>query len=281
MRSSSRLALLALVGMASTVWAQEGTKPAQQSSTPPAATAPSATGQPAAPEAPKGIPVPDGPVVNKQDLEGGILAEDLKIGTGYEVKAGGAVVAHYHGTLKADPTKVFDSSFQRGEPVGFPLSGVIKGWQTGVPGMKIGGVRRLTIPAELAYGAQSPSPEIPPNSDLVFVIELVDALQMTDTTEGTGDAATGQCVAVTAYTIKDKDGKEIEKADATKPYIWLPGEYQAIQFGLEGMKVGGKRTITVPKEMNQTNPQAGGTRPNNIPVTIDVELIAVRNLGRR
>ncbi|MFN9992984.1 MAG: FKBP-type peptidyl-prolyl cis-trans isomerase, partial [Phycisphaerales bacterium] len=109
-----------------------------------------ATPPPAQPE-PQGVPVPDGPALNTLELEGGLIIEDIKIGDGYQVEPGGAVVAHYHGTLKADG-KVFDSSFQRGEPVAFPLSGVIAGWQKGVPGMKVGGVRRLTIPAALGYG---------------------------------------------------------------------------------------------------------------------------------
>jgi FKBP-type peptidyl-prolyl cis-trans isomerase len=107
---------------------------------------------------------------------------------------------------------------------------------------------------------------------------LVDALQIEDLKIGEGDVATGQCVAVTAYSIKDADGKEVEKADASKPYIWLPNEYQPMQMGLDGMKVGGKRKLTVPKQMNQSNPQLAANRVSNVPVTVEVELIAVRNL---
>lgn len=227
---------------------------------------------------PNAIPVPTGEVVNKQELEGGLIIEDLKIGDGYEVKAGGAVVAHYHGTLK-EGGKVFDSSFDRGEPVSFPLNGVIEGWQKGVPGMKIGGIRKLTIPAKMGYGERGAGATIPPNSDLVFTIQLVDALQIIDEKEGTGEAAEGQCVAVTSHVIKDAEGKEIEKHDAANPYIWIPGELQAMQFGFEGMKVGGKRKLIVPKQMNQANPQAGRTLPGNVPITVEMELIALRNLG--
>jgi FKBP-type peptidyl-prolyl cis-trans isomerase len=226
------------------------------------------------------IPVPDGPAINKQELEGGLIIEDIKIGDGYEVKPGGAVVALYHGTLK-DGGKEFDSAFKRGEPIAFPLSGVIPGWQKGVPGMKIGGIRRLTIPAALGYGAQGAGQDIPPNADLVFIIQLVDALQIEDIKVGDGEDAFGQNVAVTAYVIKDKDGKEIERCDASKPYIWIPGEFQPIQFGLEGMKVGGKRKLIVPKQMNVSPPQANSTRPQNVPCEMEVELIAVRNLQPR
>jgi FKBP-type peptidyl-prolyl cis-trans isomerase len=255
---------------------------------PPATGQPAATGQPPAtgpkfevqPVKPQAIPVPDGPVVKKQELEGGLILEDIKIGEGYEVKPGGAVVAYYHGTLK-DGGKVFDSAFERGEPVAFPLTGVIMGWQKGVPGMKVGGVRRLTIPSAMAYGPQGAGADIPPNADLVFVIQLVDALQIEDTKVGEGEEASGQFVAVTAHTIKDKDGKEIEKVEAAHPYIWIPGEFQGIQFGLEGMKPGGHRKITVPKEMNVTAPQANSNRPQNVPLTIEVDLLALRNLGQR
>jgi FKBP-type peptidyl-prolyl cis-trans isomerase len=279
MRNTLALIMIAGLSVPAVAWAQEGKPAAAQ----PAAAAPApaqaqAPAAPATPPAPKGIPVPTGEVVKKTELEGGLVVEDIKIGDGYEVKPGGAVVAHYHGTLKTDG-KVFDSSFERGEPVAFPLGGVIEGWGKGVPGMKIGGIRKLTIPAKMAYGERSPSPDIPANSDLVFTIQLVDALQVIDEREGTGEAASIQSVAVTTHVIKDAAGKEIEKVEAKQPYVWLPGEFQAIQFGLDGMKVGGKRKLIVPKEMNNSPPQAQTNRPQNVPCTIELELVAVRNLG--
>jgi len=106
----------------------------------------------------------DGPV-NQMQLV------DLKVGDGAEAKAGYTIVAHYKGTLAKTGVK-FDSSYDRGEPLTISLGGVIKGWQEGVPGMKIGGKRRLVIPAALGYGAQA-SEDIPANSDLVFEIELL------------------------------------------------------------------------------------------------------------
>jgi FKBP-type peptidyl-prolyl cis-trans isomerase len=235
---------------------------------------------PVPPPPPQAIPVPDGPVVKKQELEGGLILEDIKIGDGYEVKPGGAVVAFYHGTLKSDGTK-FDSAFERGEPIAFPLSGVIQGWQKGVPGMKIGGIRRLTIPSAMGYGEAGAGSTIPPNSDLVFVIQLVDALQIEDVKVGEGEAATSQCVAVTTHVIKNDKGEEVEKATAENMYIWFPGEHQGIQFGLEGMKPGGKRIIKVPKEMNVSPPQMMSTRTQKVPVTIELELKALRNLPQR
>lgn len=96
---------------------------------------------------------------------------DVTEGTGDPVPAGATVTAHYTGALVKDGT-IFQSSHDFGQAISFPLNGVIEGWQKGVPGMKVGGTRRLIIPAAQAYGSASPSPNIPANSDLVFDIEL-------------------------------------------------------------------------------------------------------------
>ncbi len=96
---------------------------------------------------------------------------DIKQGDGDEVKAHDHIRAHYTGAL-AKTGEIFQSSLDNDRPISFGLDQVIQGWQEGVPGMKVGGTRRLIIPAEMAYGAQSPAKNIPANSDLVFDIEL-------------------------------------------------------------------------------------------------------------
>lgn len=98
--------------------------------------------------------------------------EDTVVGTGDTVQPGATITAHYTGALAKDGT-IFQSSLDMGQPVTFGLDQVIKGWTDGVPGMKVGGKRRLIIPAAQAYGANSPSAAIPANADLVFDIELV------------------------------------------------------------------------------------------------------------
>jgi FKBP-type peptidyl-prolyl cis-trans isomerase FkpA len=105
---------------------------------------------------------------------------DVKIGTGKEAIAGSTVVVHYSGWLfDAKDAKqhgaAFDSSVGRG-PFSFPLGAgrVIKGWDQGVAGMKVGGKRTLIIPAELGYGARGAGGVIPPNATLVFDVELLD-----------------------------------------------------------------------------------------------------------
>ena len=97
---------------------------------------------------------------------------DVEVGTGAEVQPGATITAHYTGALCKNGI-IFQSSLDFGNAITFPLDGVIAGWTRGVPGMKVGGTRRLIIPAEMAYGASSPASNIPANSDLVFDIDLV------------------------------------------------------------------------------------------------------------
>lgn len=103
----------------------------------------------------------------------GLQIEDVTEGTGPEAKPGAQVRVHYTGWLTDG--KKFDSSKDRGQPFGFKLGGgqVIRGWDEGVEGMKVGGVRKLTIPAALGYGARGAGGVIPPNATLVFEVELL------------------------------------------------------------------------------------------------------------
>ncbi|CAN5359822.1 FKBP-type peptidyl-prolyl cis-trans isomerase [soil metagenome] len=96
---------------------------------------------------------------------------DVVGGTGDVVPEGATITAHYTGALCKDGT-IFQSSHDFGDAITFGLNQVIPGWTEGVPGMKVGGTRRLVIPAAKAYGAHSPAANIPANSDLVFDIEL-------------------------------------------------------------------------------------------------------------
>ncbi len=124
---------------------------------------------------------------NSQKLEGTLLQNftplgkdkvaelqtiDMVEGDGQEVPEGATITAHYTGALCTDGT-IFQSSHDFGDPLTFGLSQVIEGWTTGVPGMKVGGTRRLIIPSAMAYGSARAAANIPPNSDLVFDIELV------------------------------------------------------------------------------------------------------------
>jgi FKBP-type peptidyl-prolyl cis-trans isomerase len=102
-----------------------------------------------------------------------LITEDLVVGTGAEAKSGQNVTVHYTGWL-TNGTK-FDSSKDRRDPFVFSLGKgqVIKGWDQGVQGMKVGGKRKLTIPPEMGYGARGAGGVIPPNATLVFEVELL------------------------------------------------------------------------------------------------------------
>jgi len=103
----------------------------------------------------------------------GLKYVDLVVGTGAEAKNGQTVRVHYTGWLKDG--KKFDSSVDRGQPFEFALGRgqVIKGWDEGVAGMKVGGKRRLIIPSDLGYGSRGAAGVIPPNAELTFEVELL------------------------------------------------------------------------------------------------------------
>ena len=111
-------------------------------------------------------------------LASGLQYEDTQIGNGDVAKAGDHVSVHYTGWLQqpdGSAGKKFDSSKDRNDPFNFPLGAgnVIKGWDEGVQGMKVGGARRLVIPAALGYGARGAGGVIPPNATLIFDVELL------------------------------------------------------------------------------------------------------------
>ncbi|MFE2142886.1 FKBP-type peptidyl-prolyl cis-trans isomerase [Streptomyces sp. NPDC059456] len=114
------------------------------------------------------IDFPEGPVPTD------LVIEDIWVGDGAEATAGNKVSVHYVGVAYSTGEE-FDASWNRGTPLQFILGigQVIKGWDQGVQGMKVGGRRKLTIPAHLAYGDQSPTPAIKPGETLIFVCDLM------------------------------------------------------------------------------------------------------------
>jgi len=112
--------------------------------------------------------------MSETTTESGLKYEDVAIGDGEAAKSGDKVTVHYTGWLENGAK--FDSSKDRNDPFRFKLGAgqVIRGWDEGVAGMKVGGVRKLTIPADLGYGARGAGGVIPPNATLVFEVELLD-----------------------------------------------------------------------------------------------------------
>ncbi|MDO5626917.1 MAG: FKBP-type peptidyl-prolyl cis-trans isomerase [Mobilicoccus sp.] len=115
------------------------------------------------------VTIPEG------DAPSDLQLEDLTEGSGTEAVNGTTVAAHYVG-VSWSTGREFDNSYDRGQPLSFPLGGgmVIKGWEEGIVGMKVGGRRRITIPPHLGYGARGAGGAIAPNETLVFVVDLVD-----------------------------------------------------------------------------------------------------------
>jgi FKBP-type peptidyl-prolyl cis-trans isomerase len=103
-----------------------------------------------------------------------LVKQDLKQGTGAEVKLSDTLTVNYIG-VSCSTGKIFDSSYKGGQPATFPLSGVIPGWQQGIPGMKVGGQRLLGIPPDLGYGSRGAGADIAPGETLWFVVEVLEA----------------------------------------------------------------------------------------------------------
>jgi peptidylprolyl isomerase len=311
-------AILASLLLASAAIAQPATKPeekpAQAPKTTPAPAAAPAV-QPATPAAaqPTGdqmYEAPDGTkmsVVQKSRITLNIEIEDLKLGTGSECPAGASVTINYHGMLLDG--SVFDTT--RGEkPATFPLPRLIPGWQMGIPGMKVGGVRRLTIPYQLAYGEREiPGPDgkplIPAKSNLVFSIEMLaingkdaegnayppkeKALSHVQTESGliieelrlgTGAECPKGATVVCQY--KGTLAADGTTFDSTYDRNQQPATFslneviKGWQEGIPGMKVGGKRRLIVPSELGYG---AAGNRgiPPNAMLEFEVELLEVKN----
>ncbi|RTL45752.1 MAG: FKBP-type peptidyl-prolyl cis-trans isomerase [Burkholderiales bacterium] len=234
----------------------------------------------------------------------GLQYEDTVEGDGKQAAAGHDVTVHYTGWLWVDGAKAakFDSSLDRRDPFEFELGAgmVIRGWDEGVQGMKIGGKRTLIIPASLGYGARGAGGVIPPNATLCFEVELLglaggpepvelnlhttsSGLQYEDRLVGEGAEATkGQRVSVHYTGWLYKDGLRGKKFDSSKdrgqPFKFRLGGGEVIQGwdeGVQGMKVGGTRMLVLPPELGYGAHGAGGVIPPNATLLFEVDLLAV------
>ena len=213
--------------------------------------------------------------------------EDVKVGEGEEAKAGDSVQVHYTGKL-AESGHQFDSSVGK-TPFEFNLgrAQVIRGWDKGVAGMKVGGKRILKIPAEMGYGKRGAGRDIPPNADLVFEVELLrvgkSELGIEDVVVGEGPGAkTGDAVQV-HYTGKLADsGLQFDSSVGKAPFVFTLGKGEVIpgwDRGVVGMKVGGKRILKIPSALAYGSNGAGDAIPPNANLVFEVELLKISAPG--
>ena len=229
---------------------------------------------------------------NVNTTNSGLKYIDHQVGTGDLAVAGANVTVHYTGWLYVDGKRgaKFDSSVDRGEPFPFPLGAgrVIKGWDEGVQGMKVGGKRELIIPAELAYGSREIPDAIPANSILNFEVELLKVaprpvLTKIDHQAGTGDEAVAGTTVTVHYTgwlyVDGKRGTKFDSSvDKGQPFSFQLGAGQVIRGwdeGVQGMKVGGKRELIIPGDMAYGPRGFPGVIPPDATLNFDVELLKV------
>jgi peptidylprolyl isomerase len=248
--------------------------------------------------APAVVALEDKPVIPNLDAKewkkqkSGLEIWDVTEGKGEEVKAGAKVKVHYTGWLTNGD--IFDSSVVRKEPIEFGLEGLIKGWQEGIPGMKVGGKRLLKIPPELAYGSREKG-KIPANSVLVFEIEMLAAenkpalpdlmskewkklgtqgLEIWDVTEGKGEAVKAGATVTVHYTGWLTNGKQFDSNFGGKPISFgLNDVIKGWGEGIPGMKPGGVRRLRIPPDLGYGARGAGDDIPPNSVLIFEVKLV--------
>ncbi len=224
-----------------------------------------------------------------QEIMPGLSYVDSVLGQGPVVQADDVVSVHYTGWLYVDGKKgdKFDSSVDRGEPITFPLgrSYVIPGWEKGIPGMHVGGKRTLLISPELAYGERGHPPVIPPNSTLIFDVQVV-GLPMVDVEiqqEGDGPVAElGDQVSVHYSGYLWENGQKGKMFDSSltrgQPYNFTLGAGMVIpgwEMGIEGLKKGTKARLIIPPELGYGSRGHGDAIPPHSTLCFDIELVDI------
>ncbi|HRI44425.1 MAG TPA: FKBP-type peptidyl-prolyl cis-trans isomerase [Fimbriimonadaceae bacterium] len=216
---------------------------------------------------------------------------DMRLGKGAVAQAGDTVTVMYRGSLQSDG-KVFDETYEKGRsPFTFDLGAgqVIKGWDEGVKGMKVGGKRVLCIPPDLGYGDQSVGP-IPAKSTLIFEIELLHVrkkgappmIEIEELAVGQGEGAKMGDKIEVHYTGTFLNGEKFDSSkDRGQPLaveIGKTGLIKGFTDGLIGLKVGGRRKVTIPYELAYGE-QGRGPIPPKATLVFELELVSLKSGG--
>ncbi len=231
----------------------------------------------------------------------GLQYIEIQAGHGEQPQPGTVVSVHYRGMLANG--SVFDSSYERGEPIRFPLGVgmVIPGWDEGIGLMRVGGKARLIIPPHLGYGEMGYPPVIPPNATLTFDVELVEimpgppeapqdvpadryttsasGLKYVDLVVGDGATATAGHTVTVHYTGWLTDGSMFDSSlSRGEPFEFPLGAGHVIRGwdeGVAGMREGGRRQLVIPAALAYGNRGAGGVIPPGATLIFEVELLEV------
>jgi peptidylprolyl isomerase len=234
--------------------------------------------------------------------DSGLQYTEITAGDGPAPQKGDVVAVHYRGTLE-DGTE-FDSSYERGQPIQFPLGqgAVIPGWDEGIALMNVGGKATLVIPPELAYGERGAGGVIPPDATLTFEVELIEivpgapeaptevdegdyvttetGLKYYDLEVGDGPSPEEGQIASVHYTGWLEDGTKFDSSlDRGRPFSFPVGQGQVIagwDEGVASMKVGGRRQLVIPAELGYGSRGAGDAIPPDATLIFEVELLAVQ-----
>ena len=257
----------------------------------PDATIPVADRTPPKAEVKKDEPKKDGPVPKgaEQDPKKlGMGITDTKIGTGAVAENGDTLVMKYAGRLKSTGVE-FDSNMKPGgKPFSFTLGGgqVIKGWDIGVKRMRVGGKRTLAIPSELGYGAAGAGEKIPPNSDLVFDIELLDVQKLADASTvlretlkpGSGPEVKNGDVVAIKYKITLPDGTAIDDNGGKSAQFTVGSPTVAVKglnVALVGMKKGQVVRATIPPALGIPPSGPDSKVPPNSSILMEITLVSI------
>jgi peptidylprolyl isomerase len=240
--------------------------------------------------------------VKLTDTDSGLQYYDLVKGDGVEAKIGDIVSNDFTIWVQGETDDTFIGSSSGNQPISFEIGRgdiVFPGWEEGATGMKVGGVRILYVPAELALG-ETGGGDIPPGATLILEIELKDVrepvmmtevdeadyittdsgLMYYDIVEGDGGMPSAGATVIVHYTGWLEDGTKFDSSlDRGEPFAFVLGQGGVIPGWDEGvatMQVGGKRQLRIPAELGYGEAGSGGTIPPNATLIFDVELLAIQ-----